>query len=107
MALGKSNIRKILITASVLDLGNPDEAGKSLADIVLFLMRRIPENKRASAVNKMIAKFRMLNAEEISMKNMRDYSCMGQSISFIKNVLAGHNVDYVRRVLDSIVRNMV
>jgi len=107
MGLGKSYIRKILITATVLDLGNPDAAGKSLADIVLFLLRRIPEHKRVSAIRKMVMKLRVLNAEEISMKDMRDYSSMGQSISFVKNVLSGHRVDYVRRVLDSVIRNMV
>lgn len=98
---------RILALGSALELGDPNLAGKSLADIVLFLLKRIPPHQRPNAIRKMIIKLRMLPADDISSKNMKPFSSMGQSISFIKNVLAGHDVDYVRKVLDSIVRNLV
>lgn len=97
---------RILKLAESIELGNPDIAGKSLADIVLFLMKRIPEQGRAKAVSSMISKIRNINAQEISGKEMGDYSSMGQSLTFIKNVLSGHKEGYVRRVLDAIVRNL-
>jgi hypothetical protein len=97
------NIKK---TASVLDLGDPDIAGKSLADIVMFLLKKIPEDGRKKAISSMIGKIRGMNSQEIANKDMGDYSSMGQSITFIKNVLAGHKESYIRRVLDSITRNL-
>jgi len=103
----EKSAERVIKLASVLELGDPDKAGKSLADIALFLMSRIPDHKRTEAIRKMIIKIRIMNAEEISSKKMKDYSSMGQSLSFIKNVLSGHDKVYVRRVLDAIVRNMV
>jgi len=97
---------RMIKLASVLDLGDPDLAGKSLADIVLFLLRRIPSGERPKAISSMIAKVRNINSQEVAGKNMGDYSSMGQSLTFIKNVLSGHDEGYVRRVLDSIIRNM-
>jgi hypothetical protein len=97
---------RIILLASTLELGHPDNAGKSLADIVLFLLSRIPEEKRQSARFKMIQKIRTLMPNEIAGKNMPDYSSIGQSISFIKNVLAGHDSGYVMAVLESIIRNL-
>lgn len=97
---------RILKLSSSIELGNPDSAGKSLADIVLFLMTRIPQDKRSKAVSSMIAKIRDINPATVAGQNMGDYSSMGQSLTFIKNVLAGHNESYVRRVLDAIIRNL-
>ena len=54
----------------------------------------------------MITKIRALIPNEIAGKNIPDYSSVGKSISFIKNVLAGHDSGYVRAVLDSIIRNL-
>jgi len=99
-------IDRIILLASTLELGHPDNAGKSIADIILFLISRIPEGKRYSAKYKMIQKIRTLMPNEIAGKKMPDYSSIGQSISFIKNVLAGHDSGYVMAVLDSIVRNL-
>ena len=97
---------RIILLASTLDLGHHDAAGKSIADIIKFLISRIPLEKRQKAIYKMITKIRALIPNEIAGKNMPDYSSVGQSISFIKNVLAGHDSGYVRAVLDSIIRNL-
>lgn len=97
---------RIILLASVLELGHPDNAGKSLADIIVFLLSRIKPEKRQAAKYKMIQKIRTLMPNEISGKNMPEYSSIGQSISFIKNVLAGHDSAYVMSVLESIIRNL-
>jgi hypothetical protein len=102
-----NRVQRILALGSALELGDPNVAGKSLAEIVLFLLRRIAPHQRPNAIRKMIIKFQTLSSEEISGKDMKPFSSMGQSISFIKNVLAGHDALYVRKVLDAIVRNLV
>lgn len=99
--------QRILAFGSALELGDPDLAGKSLADIVMFLLKRIPPHQRPNAIRKMIIKFRTISSEEIAEKDMKPFSSMGQSISFVKNVLSGHDVQYVRKVLDAIVRNLI
>ena len=63
-------IDRIILLASVLELGHPDNAGKSLADIILFLLSRVPEEKRQSAKYKMIQKIRTLMPNEIAGKDM-------------------------------------
>jgi len=103
----KSNsYNRMIKLASILDLGNPNLAGKSLGDIVLFLLRRIPKEERSKAISSMISKIRNINVQDVSSKNMGDYSSMGQSLTFIKNVLTGHEEEYVKKVLDSIIRNL-
>jgi transcription termination factor NusB len=97
---------RILLLASSIQLGHPDVAGKSLADIIMFLLTRIPKENRAKAIQKMKSKILNINQSEISQNEMPDYASMGQSISFIKNILAGHDPDYVRMVLDAIARNL-
>jgi hypothetical protein len=105
--INESNLQESFVKlAGTIDLGDPDLAGKSLADIVLFLLRRIPAKGRTKAVSSMISKIRDISPAETASKKMGDYSSMGQSLTFIKNVLAGHDEGYVRRVLDSIVRNL-
>lgn len=100
--------QRILTLASAIEYGkDPETAGKSLASIVSFLLKRIPEDKRTNAIRKMIIKLRLMNSEEIAGKDMKPYSSMGQSISLIKNILAGHERMFVRRTLDSIIRNLI
>lgn len=97
---------RMIKLAGAIDLGNPDIAGKSLADIVLFLMKRIPEDSRPKAISSMRSKIRNISAQDVSGKQMGDYSSMGQSLTFIKNILSGHKEGYVRKVLDAIARNL-
>lgn len=105
--VNENGMKRILALGSAIELGDPNVAGKSLANIVLFLLRRIPPHQRPNAIRKMILKFKLMSADEIAGKNMKPFSSMGQSITFIKTILAGHDKFYVRRVLDSIVRNLV
>lgn len=98
---------RIIALAFYSKLGDPSVSGKNLADIIRFLMRRIPETKRGKAIGNMITKLRLLDSKDISIKKMMPYSSMGQSISLIKNVLAGYDSTYIRSVLDAIIRNLV
>ncbi len=102
----EANYRIIAIAYST-NLGDPIIAGKSLAEIIKFLMRRIPENKRGQAIGKMITKIRIMDSKDVATKKMMPYSSMGQSMSLLKNILAGYDSVYIRNVLDSIIRNLV
>lgn len=91
---------------STLDLGEPVSAGKHLAAIVKFLMQRIPVEKREKSMNKLRYKLWNLNEMVIANKKTPSSASMGQSITFIKTVLNGHNPSYIRDVLTNIVRNL-
>lgn len=87
---------------AIINMGNPSVAGKGLADICKFLLTRIPESGRAKALDNLRNKILVLNEYEISGKSMPAYSSLGQSLSFVQNVLHGHDPAYVRRVLNAI-----
>lgn len=98
--------QRILALGSALDYANPNETGKILADIILFLLRNIPPQQRTNAIRKMIIKIRVMRSDDISKKKMRPYSSMGTSVSLLKNTLAGRDAKSVRDILDAVIRNL-
>ena len=92
--------------AAVAELGNAEQVGKYLADIVRFTLNRISPETRQKSINNLKQKFVEMNATEISSKHMPASSSLGSSITFIKHVLFGHDGNYVREVLDSLSRNL-
>jgi hypothetical protein len=94
------------IAASVMELGDPAIAGRSLADIVRFLINRIDPNKRGKAVTNLRNKIWALDEYDISNKKTPATASLGQSITFIKTILIGHHPLYIRRVLEEVVRNL-
>lgn len=87
-------------------MGDSQIAGKGIAEIVKFLMRRIPYDQRISRLIKLREKINSLNEMEMASKDMPPTSAIGQSISFVKTVLNGHNPKYIRDVLKSVVNNL-
>lgn len=98
--------RMYKLAAAVIEMGSPEEAGKGIADIVLFLMTRINMDKRKESVNKLRDKIWHLNEHDISSKKTPASAALGQSITFIKTILNGHQPQYIREVLSNIVRNL-
>ena len=94
------------LAARVIEMGEPETAGKGIADIVKFLMQRISSERKEKSFNKLRQKIWNLNEIEISSKKTPASASMGQSITFIKTILNGHNPVYVRKVLENIVRNL-
>lgn len=98
--------KKLVKSAAVSELGNPALVGKYLADIVKFTLNRLPLESRAPAIESLRKKFYSFNADEIANKNLPATSSIGQSITFVKHVLFNHDPQYVREVINNIVRNL-
>jgi hypothetical protein len=105
--LHKIKVKKKLVkNAAVSELGDPVLVGKYLADIVRFTLNRLPEDKRAKAVESLRQKFYTFNANEIAQKKMPETASIGQSITFVKHVLFNHDAHYVREVINNLVRHL-
>lgn len=98
--------KKMVKTAAVAELGNSEQVGKYLSDIVRFTLQRIPADKRMKAMDSLKHKFSVLSELEISSKQLPESSALGQAITFVKHVLFNHDAKYVREVLNSLVRNL-
>lgn len=98
--------KKLTKQAATTELGDPTLVGKYLADIIRFTLNRISPEKRPHALTNLRQKIYNLNEAEISMKNLPATASIGQSITFVKHVLFNHNPQYVRAVINNIVRNL-
>jgi|ERR1700722_12218559 len=91
-------------TAAAIELGKPEEAGRYLAALVKFLLKRISPEKRAKAINSMKNKIYYINEYTIASKRTPPSSSMGQSLTILKTLLLEHNPIYIRSVLNEIVK---
>jgi len=85
---------------------NPQKVGQYLAHIVKFLLRRVPEKNRSKAVSKLKGKFKSLDVNALSSKNIPAYSSMGQAITFVKNVLFNNGPGYIEKVINSLILSL-
>lgn len=98
--------RILKLAAATIDLGDPVQAGKGIAEIVKFLLKKIDLKNRPNSQYKLRQKIWNLNEYEMSSKKSPASASLGQSISFIKNILNGHNASYIRSILKEIVGNL-
>lgn len=96
----------LIKNAAITELGNPQQVGKYLADMIRFIMIRISPEKRSKAFHSVSNKIYYLNENDLSNKNLPASSAMGQSITLVKNVLFNHNPRYIREVINNVVRNL-
>jgi hypothetical protein len=101
-----SSIKHFKKNANAIEMGDSEFAGKRLSDLVKFLLRRIPDAKRSAAIQSIRKKIYMINEYEVSDKKTPTHSSMGQAITILKNILLEHNPQYIRNVLNSIVKNL-
>jgi hypothetical protein len=97
---------KMIKTAAVAELGNADQVGKYLSDIVRFTLQRLPPEKQQHAIESLKKKFGVMSEAEIASKQLPESSALGQAITFVKHVLFNHDANYVREVLNSLVRSL-
>lgn len=98
--------RMFKLAAATIEMGDPIHAGKGIAEIVKFLIKRIDPQNRPKALEKLKVKIWNLNEWQLSSKKMPASASLGQSISFVKNLLNGHNTKYIRDILREIVKNL-
>ena len=90
----------------VLPMGEPSVAAANIISIVYFLMQRVPQAQQQDYMINLRGKIWNMNELEISNKNVSSGSAIGQAITFVKNVLMGHNPSYVREVLKQVAIQM-
>lgn len=98
--------KKLVKNAALASLGDPAQVGKYLADIVRFTISNLPPERRNKALNTLRSKFYTMNAAAIAQKELPPTSSIGQSITFVKQVLFNHDQGYIRQVLDNVARNL-
>ncbi len=101
-----TSVERFKKNANAIEMGDSAFAGKRLSDLVKFLLRRIPEGKRSAAIQSVKKKLYMINEYEVSDKKTPTHSSMGQAITIIKNILLEHNPQYIRNVLNALVKNL-
>lgn len=92
--------------SGIIQMGDAEVAGKRLADIIKFMLKRIKPESRHKVYNSMKEKILKLSPDEISSKKTPATSAMGQAITFLKTVLIGNESSYIREILLNIAKNM-
>ena len=98
--------KELVKNASVSELGDPVRVGKYISDIVKFTIMRMKPESRDKALQVLRSKIYILNENDLAQKKMPASASMGQSITFIKHILFNHDANYIRAVLNNIVRNL-
>ena len=98
--------RSLVKIAAAIDLGDPEAAGKYLANIMKFLLLRIKPESRQKSINNLKHKIYYLNEFQIANKHAPASSSIGQSITICKHVLIEQSPQYIRKVLNSVVKNL-
>lgn len=98
--------RLVKIAQTVMELGSPAIAGKAIANVIKFLVRKMPDSTRNSSLSSIKQRVSNLNEREIAGKKTPASASIGQSIAFIKNMLGGHPPEYIRSILKSTISNL-
>jgi predicted transcriptional regulator len=98
--------RMVKLANTMADIGDPVTAGQGIASIIKFLLKRIDPMTRQQSTNKLRDRIWHLNELEMSSKKSPVSASIGQSISFIKNILNGRDSKYIRETLKHIVGNL-
>lgn len=98
--------KKMVKNAAVSELGDSRAVGAYLANIVRFILARVPPEKRLQARDNLKQKFALMNTDEIASKHLPDSAAIAQSITFVKHVLFNHDSNYIREVLNSLVNSL-
>jgi hydrogenase maturation factor len=92
--------------AATSELGEASKVGKYLSDIVKFTISKISPENRQKSLNNLRNRFYTMNANELANKKMPNSASIGQSIIFVKSVLFNHEPNYIREVLNNLVKNL-
>jgi hypothetical protein len=102
--IDKSDKKNIEKAAEAIAMGDPKFAGKYLADLIKWMMQRISAERRPKSIENMKKKIYYLNEYQISAKKLPASSSMGQAITLLKHLLLNHSPQYIREVLNNVVR---
>ena len=86
--------------------GNVESVAKYLANIIKFSLTKISDKNRSKSSQKVKDKLSKLDVMSIAGKKMPASSAMGQSITFVKHTLFGQDPQYIKNVLEHVLRNL-
>jgi hypothetical protein len=98
--------RMLKIAQLTVDPYSPEEAGKAIANIVKFITRRIPFQKRPYSIMNLRNKINSLSEFDMASKKTPPTASLGQSITFIKTILNGKDSNYIRTCIKHIINNL-
>jgi hypothetical protein len=105
LAHGKAS-RILKLGQLAMELGNPESAGRAIAEIILFLLRKIPFEQRLMRIMSLKQKILALRENEMSMKKSPPTAALGQSITLVKTLLNGKDPNYIKNTIEHIVGNL-
>lgn len=91
----------------MVDHGEIGATGRGIAEVIKFLMRKVPYEKRPHSIMSLKKKVWDLDEYDMASKKSPPTASMGQAITFIKTLLNGKSPGYIRSVLSVVVRNLV
>jgi hypothetical protein len=80
------------------------QTAESMLKIITFLMFRVPVDSKKNMLSRVRGKIQRISPADVSMKTMPMSAAIGQAIGITKNVLAGLNPFFIKRVLDEMAR---
>jgi flagellin-specific chaperone FliS len=102
----KDDLIAIKKFGTAIDLGNPESAGKYLANLFRFMMKRISQERRQKSIDNLKNKIYFLNEFDMAGKKAPNSAAIGNSIAILKTLLLEQKPQYIRAVLNSTVRHL-
>jgi len=87
------------IAAAAIDFMSPQEAGRDIAAIINYLLKRMPIETLHESKIKVLRKINELSSADMASKKMPATASFGQAISFVKNMLSGRPGDFIESTL--------
>lgn len=102
----KQHNRLLKIAKRVDSIGDYRATGFALAQIILFILRKVKFDSRPKFKNKIRQKLLEMNFSEMGQKSSPPTASIGQAITFVKTILNGQNPDYIKSVVNQIIKNL-
>ena len=112
---GKKNFEKKALKLSLIDFSkkvkikkqadftSPDEISSNLINLINLLLLKIKTENRNKAKQSVKTKLSTININDIANKNMPASSAIGQSLSFVKQVLFDKDPAFIKNVLTQVI----
>lgn len=98
--------KEMVKNAAISRLESAEIVGKYLSDIIRFIIGRISPISQPKVLMNLKRKIYNLDANDLANKGLPNSAAIGQSIVFVKNVLFNHDPQYIRQVINNIVKNL-
>lgn len=87
-------------------LDSPDQISSHMVNIIHLLIQKIKPESRAGAVQSLKSKLSAVDVNDMANKNMPASSAIGQSISFVKNILFDKDPTFIKNILAEVVNKL-